>query len=40
MFHFKPFNMNTYQEQTELADVIWGVNLIKEQGANTSLNSD
>ena len=27
------------QEQTELADVIWRVNLIKEEGAITNLNS-
>jgi len=32
--------MKTYQEQTELADVIWGMNLIKEQGAITNPNND
>jgi hypothetical protein len=32
--------MNTYQEQTELADVIWGVKWIKVQGATANLNSD
>jgi len=32
--------MNTYKEKTELADVIWGVNQIKEQSAIANVNSD